>query len=152
MGKLTRKELLKGGVAGAAAVAALPFTSSLVFADEGAVAVHVHARVFSGSLGVDINVDAAGRSDALSGAGWDSFNFDSADQSGACYFSQRGKLEGDEIHLHGRVFFSNTAGFVGAHVTTSADLESGAVTWTFESTPTGLLTFTTSAGVATKID
>ncbi len=145
--KVTRKELLKGGVAGAAAVAALPFANSIVFASEGErVAVHVHVRVSGAPGAFDVNVDAAGTEESLSGAGWDSADADGSDQTGACYYTQRGQLQGHEIHLHGAVLFSNTAAFVGAPVTTSANLKTGDVTWIF-----GPFTLTGS-GVVTKID
>ncbi len=143
MAKITRKELLKGGLAGAAAVGTLPFASSLAFArEEGGVLAHVHGTVFltkaSGpplnlprGFPIEINIDAAGRRDALSGAGWDTGDADSKDQSGACFFAQRGKLQGNELRVHGAVFFSNTKAFVGAPVTTVANLETGETTWTF---------------------
>ena len=156
MGKTTRRELLKGGVAGAAAVAAIPFTNSIVFASEGShVLVHVHARVQNPdpSIGaVDINVDVAGRRQldgslpALSGAGWDTADADAPDQSGACYFSQRGKLEGPEVKLHGRVFFFNDPANKGASVTTTANLKTGEITWTFD-----VFAFT-GKGVVLKFD
>lgn len=114
--KVTRKELLiKGGVAGAAAVAALPFANSFAFASEGGhVAVHIHGHLNAVATtppapipSADVNVDAAGRPDALSGAGWDNRDADSQDVTRACYFSQRGTLEGHEIRLHGTNLLAN---------------------------------------------
>lgn len=85
MANVTRKELLKGGLAGAAAVAAFPFANSTVFASEGGhVALHIHARVSGAPGSFDVNVDVAGKKEALSGSGWDSPNADGANQRGAC--------------------------------------------------------------------
>src|SRR5216684_555402 len=147
MAKVTRKELLKGGLAGAAAVAALPFASSIVFASEGGhVAMHVHARVSGAPGSFDLNVDVAGKKEALSGSGWDSPNADGANQRGACIFAQRGQLAGDEIHVHGAVMFANNAANLGLLVKTTANLETGDLTWVF-----GPFTLT-GRGVVTKID
>ena len=147
MASVTRKELLKGGLAGAAAAAALPFAGSTAFASEGEhVAVHVHARVSGAPGSFDMNVDAAGKKGALSGAGWDTANADGSNQHSACYFAQRGKLEGDEIHLHGAVLLANNPANLGVPVKTTANMETGDVTWGF-----GPFTLT-GHGVVTKID
>jgi hypothetical protein len=139
--KLTRKELLKGGIAGAAAVAAVPFGNSVVFASEegGHVFVHIHALVQNPSVGAfHINVDVAGRSQpdgslpALSGTGWDTADPDGADQSSFCLFSQRGQLDGRTVKVHGRVFIFNDPANKGASVTTTANLKTGEITWTFD--------------------
>src|SRR5205823_5920672 len=108
------------------------------------------ARVTSTGVGtfpVDVNVDAAGRRDALSGAGWDVANADGSDVSSACYYTQRGELAGHELHLHGVVLFANETAFFGAPVTTVADLKTGDVTWTFAAFPPF-----SGQGVVTKID
>ncbi len=157
-GKISRKQLLKGGLAGAASVAAMPFAGSVAFAskknEENGVAVHINGTVRLTAAGgglpqgfpIEINVDAAGRASALSGSGWDTEDADASNQDGACYFAQRGRLQGDVISLHGAVFFSQTVGFRGAHVTTVASLETGHITWTFAG-----LVFTGN-GVVTKVD
>lgn len=165
MREITRKELLKGGVVGAASVAALPFARSVAFAsnDDKGVVVHVHGTVrLTEAFGdlpkgfpFDISVDAAGQKSELSGAGWDNDKFDSpsATQSFACYYSQRGKLESDTIQLGGVVFLSNTTGFLGASVKTVASLETNDITWTFGPGPSFPATVVlTGKGVVTKID
>jgi hypothetical protein len=153
--KVTRKELLKGGVAGAAAVAALPFASSIAFASEegGHVAVHIHGHLDAQPTtppapipSADVNVDAAGRPDALSGAGWDNRDADSRDVSTACYFAQRGTLEGHIIKLHGTNLLANNPAVRGFRVKTTANLETGDITWFF-----GPFIFA-GKGVVTKID
>lgn len=182
MARLTRKQLLKGGVIGAATLAALPLEASVALADErgrghgkhrardgGHVAVHVHGRVTgtgdAKDLAFDLNVDAAGRRRGsgpvtpLSGAGWDSqqFDGDAARQAGSCYFAQRGMLmeeHGDEtLHLRGAVLLTNTPGFLGAEVTTTANLRTGEISWRFRKTTAPTFDFTFSGvGVVTKID
>lgn len=144
---ISRKQLLKGGLAAAASVAAVPFVSSTAFAsEENGIAVHIHGTVSNPTEGsVEINVDAAGRRSALSGSGWDAENADATNQDEACYFAQRGTQHGDVISLHGAVFFSQTVAFRGAPVTTVANLETGHVTWTF-----GGVVFT-GRGVVTKV-
>ena len=149
MATITRKQLLKGGVAGAAAAAVLPFTSSIVFASEGEghhAAAHVHVRVTGPPGSFDVNVDVAGRTDALSGGGWDSRDADGSNQTSACIFAQRGALDGDELKVHGAVMFANNPSNLGAHVATTANLETGDVTWVF-----GPFTLT-GQGVVTKLD
>ncbi len=170
MAKITRKQLLKGGMAGAAAAAALPFVGPMALASEGAegVLVHAHGTVrlteavagagLPAGFPIDISVDATGRKgstsgDLLSGAGWDNDTFDSPDVSGVCYFSQRGTLRDDSFHVRGVVFLSNTRDFLGARVTTDANLETGAITWTFGPGP--LFPFTAvfrGTGVVVKVD
>lgn len=141
MAKLTRKQLLKGGAVGAAAAAALPLagTAALAGSDE---AVHIHGTVTHPTLGaVEISIDAAGRRDDLSGAGWD--DDPAPGVAGACYFTQAGSRDGDTITLMGRVLFSNTSGFLNAPVTTTADRKSGAITFDFAGfifTGTGVVT------------
>lgn len=148
--RVTRKEFLKGGLAGAAAVAALPVANSVAFASEngGAVAVHVHGTVSSETAGTfEINVDAAGRKNALSGSGWDTDNADGGPpQAFFCFYSQRGKLTGNEITLHGAVLSANTAAEIGAPVKTTANLKTGEITWMF-----GTDTYK-GTGVVTKIE
>ncbi len=165
MRKITRKQLLKGGVAGAASVAALPFASSVAFASkvgEG-VAVHVHGTVrltkpfenLPEGFPFDISVDAAGQESELSGAGWDNDKFDlpSKTQENVCYFSQQGKLESDTIQLRGVVFLSNDKNNLGARIKTEASLETGDITWTFGPGPSFPATLVlTGKGVVTKID
>jgi len=151
---VTRKEFLKGGVAGAAAVAALPFANSIASASEGGhVAVHVHGHLDALATtppapipSADVNVDAAGRADALSGAGWDNRDADSPNVTTACYFSQRGTLEDDEITLHGTNLLANNPAVLGFKVTTKANLKTGDITWHF-----GPFIFA-GKGVVTKID
>jgi len=162
MQKITRKQLLKGALAGAAGVAAIPITSSIALADEGGqVDVHVHGTVkltapsgpplnLPKGFPIEINVDVAGRradgSAPLSGAGWDTGDADASAQGGACYFAQRGRLDGHRVKVHGAVLFSNTHSFVGAPVHTTADLRTGEIVWTF-----GGLVFE-GTGVVTKVD
>lgn len=163
MERITRKQLLKGALAGAAGVAAIPLTSSVALADEGGqVDVHVHGTVrltapsgpplnLPKGFPIEINVDVAGRrtddgSAPLSGAGWDTGNADAHNQGGACYYAQRGRLKGDKVDVHGAVLFSNTPAFVGAPVHTTADLKTGEIVWTF-----GGLNFA-GMGVVTKVD
>jgi hypothetical protein len=151
---VTRKEFLKGGVAGAAAVAALPFANSIAFASEGGhVSVHVHGHLDALATtppapvpSVDMNVDAAGRADALSGAGWDSRDADSSNVATACYFAQRGTLAGHVIKLHGANLLANNPAVLGFKVTTEANLKTGDITWNF-----GPFIFS-GKGVVTKID
>ncbi len=144
MTTITRKQLLKGGLAGAAGLAAAPLTGTTAFALDGEqILVDIHCRVKAaptnpggGPPAVDISVQAAGRraspvGSPLAGAGWDTPDADAADQSAACYYAQRGTVDGTVVSLHGAVLFSNTPGFVGAQVTTTADLETGDITWTF---------------------
>ncbi len=162
--KLTRKELIKGGIGGAAALAALPLGGAVAFAAEGeageAVAVHVHfrlpARRSDGTPAgiVEVSEDAAGRKDALSGAGWDTNNADTPDPFFNCYFTQRGTLQGHEIRLHGAVLFATTPAFLGARITTTANLQTGELTWVFATIkPFPGSPFTvTGRGVVTKID
>lgn len=137
--KVTRKEFLKGGVAGTAAVAAIPFANSIAFASEGGhVTVHVHGHL-NAVLTVppapipsaDINVDAAGRPDALSGAGWDNRDADSSVVSTACYFAQRGAIDGHVIKLHGSNLLANNPAVLGFQVKTTANLKTGDITWNF---------------------
>ena len=152
--KVTRKELLKGGVAGAAAVAALPFANSIAFGSEGGhVAVHIHGHLNAVATtppapipSADVNVDAAGRPEALSGAGWDNRDADSSNVATACYFSQRGTLEGHEITLHGTNLLANNPAVLGFKVTTKANLKTGDIAWHF-----GPFIFV-GKGVVTKID
>jgi hypothetical protein len=160
MAKLTRKELIKGGAVGAATLAALPLGGSIAFASKGeAVAVHVHLRsravnnVGADAGSIDLNVDAAGREDALSGAGWDTNDADTPNPFNNCYFTQRGTLEGDDIQLHGAVLFTNTLAFVGARITTKANLKTGDITWIFVTTPPipGSPFTVTGQGVVTKV-
>lgn len=163
MEKITRKQLLKGALAGAAGVAALPLTSSIVLAEEGGqVDVHVHGTVkltapsgpplnLPKGFPIEINVDVAGRRAAdgtapLSGAGWDTGDADARAQGGACYYAQRGGLDGHKVKVHGAVLFSNTPAFVGAPVHTTANLQTGQIAWTF-----GGLVFA-GTGVVTKVD
>lgn len=110
------------------------------------MALHIHARVSGAPGSFDVNVDVAGKKEALSGSGWDSPNANGANQRGACFFAQRGQLEGDEIHVHGAVLLANNAANLGIPVETTADLETGDVTWVF-----GPFTLT-GRGVVTKID
>ncbi len=144
MKSITRKQLLKGGLAGAAVIAAAPLTGTTAFAEEGGqILIDVHCRVrptpgqpSSLPAHVDISVQVAGvrafpEGVPLAGAGWDTPDADATDQSGACYYAQRGSLDENVVSVHGAVLFSNTPGFVGAQVTTTADLETGDITWTF---------------------
>jgi hypothetical protein len=147
MSTVTRKTLLKGGMAGAAAAAALPFAKSTVFASDGEhLAVHAHARVTGAPGSLDVNVDAAGKRDALSGSGWDTPDADGANQHGACLFAQRGELEGQEIRVHGAVLLANNPANLGVPIKTTANLETGDVTFVF-----GSVTFT-GRGVVIKVD
>jgi hypothetical protein len=151
---VTRKEFLKGGVAGAAAVAALPFANSIVFASEGErLAVHIHGHLNAVATtppapiqSVDMNVDAAGRTDALSGAGWDVLDADGSNVASACYFAQRGTLEGHVIKLHGSNLLANNPAVLGFKVKTEANLKTGDITWNF-----GPFIFS-GKGVVTKAD
>lgn len=133
MAKLTRKQLLKGGAISAASAAALPLAGSVALAAAGNdESVHIHGTVTHPTLGaVEISIDAAGRRDDLSGAGWD--DDPAHGVVGACYFTQAGSRDRDTITLMGRVLFSNTSGFLDAPVTTTADRKSGAITFDFAS-------------------
>jgi hypothetical protein len=147
--KLTRKEFLKGGLAGGAAVAALPFANSVAFASEdgGPVAVHVHGTVSLGPDHFEINVDAAGRKNALSGSGWDTDDADlNSAQPNFCFYAQRGTLTGKQISLHGAVLYANTATEIGQPVKTTANLKTGEIIWKF-----GTDTFQ-GTGTVTKIE
>lgn len=152
--KLTRKEFLKGGVAGAAAVAAVPFANSMAFASTGEhVAVHIHGHLLAQPTvppapipAADVNVDVAGRPDSLSGAGWDNRDADSSNVGTACYYAQRGKLDGHIIKLHGSNLLANNPAVLGFKVKTTANLATGDITWNF-----GPFTFA-GKGMVMKID
>jgi hypothetical protein len=132
MNKITREQLLKGGIAGAASVAALPFASSVALAsDDETAAVHVHGRVTGSAGSFEINVDAAGRTHALSGSGWDTNDVNSSNQSSACIYAQQGEVSGRTITLQGAVMFAQEPSFVGALVKTEANLKTGHIKWIF---------------------
>jgi len=132
--KLTRKQLLKGGAVGAAALAALPAGSLVASADDdddedgGRLAIHIHGWL-SGTgtpvpttLKIAVNIDVAGQRrrkdglEPLAGGGWDP-GVVGTDQtketmvpvgsSGACYYTQAGALEGRTVHLKGFSLFTN---------------------------------------------
>ncbi len=173
MAKVTRKQLLTGTAVGAASLVAMPLTGGVAQAASGGhVLVHVHGVVTGpqpgGTAQVAISIDVAGRRKAsgtlqpLAGAGWDSgttgaTNMNPSSPNGACYYTQAGSLDEDEVSLAGKVLFQNRtpapeegtrqdtrAG--GQNVTTVANLKTGAITWTFAG-----LVFT-GTGVVIKID
>lgn len=138
MQKITRKDLLKAGV-GTTAVAGLTMTGAGVAqaSDKDAVRAHIHVTFEdAGGPGDDIKVrvTAHGTRDDLSGDGWD---FETKPAGGkppsftACYFTQEGYVRGNTIKLRGRTLFANDPDSLDVEVTTTANLSSGRVTWTF---------------------
>lgn len=130
MFKLTRKQLLKRGAVGAAALAALPAGSTMAAADDegaGHLAIHIHGWLTlqatpPSTVKIAISIDVAGqrrRTDGLeplAGGGWDpgvagtnqtTRTMVPIASSGACYFTQAGALEGDVVHLKGFSLFTN---------------------------------------------
>jgi hypothetical protein len=132
MAKLTRKQLLKRGAVGAAALAMLPVGSIVAAADDddgkGRLAIHIHgwltATAPPGIAGakIAVSLDVAGqrrRKDSLeplAGGGWDpgvagtnqtTQTMMPTGSSGACYYTQAGALEGNEVHLKGFSLFTN---------------------------------------------
>ncbi len=137
MATISRRDLLKAS-AGTAAVTGLALGGTGVAgaAPAGGAGVHVHATfVDGGGPGDDIkiSISAEGTNGNLSGAGWD---FETAPavgtpSSGACYYTQEGSVHGHTIELSGTVLFSNDPTLLDQPVTTTANLNTGAVTWTF---------------------
>lgn len=131
MTRLTRKQLLRSGAIGVAAVALLPAGTIVGAADEddgkSRLAIHIHGWLggtgaIPATTKIAINIDVAGqrrRNDGLeplAGGGWDP-GVAGTDQSketmvpvasaGACYYTQAGALDGDEVHLKGFSLFTN---------------------------------------------
>ncbi len=131
MAKLTRKQLLTGGAIGAVSIAALPLSGTAATAAPGqAEADHIHGTVAHPTLGtIEVSITVDGPRADLSGAGWD--DDPAPGVAGACYFTQAGSRDGDVVQLHGRVLFSNTAGFLDAPVTTTANRKTGSITFNF---------------------
>ena len=50
---------------------------------------------------------------SVSGAGWDNHDADSSNVATACYFAQRGTLEGHVIKLHGANLLANNPAVLG---------------------------------------
>ena len=131
MSGLTRKQLLKRSAVGAAALAALPVGSTVAAAENegaGRLAIHIHGWLsgtgapIPSTLKIAVSIDVAGqrhrtdRLEPLAGGGWDP-GVAGTDQtnetmvpvgsSGACYYTQAGALDGDEVHLKGFSLFTN---------------------------------------------
>lgn len=164
MAKLTRKQLLRNGAVGAAALAMLPAGSIVAAADDddgkGRLAIHIHGWL-SGTgtpvpttVKIAVSIDVAGqrrRKDALeplTGGGWDpgvagtnqtTETMVPTGSSGACYFTQAGALDGDEVHLKGFSLFTNRTDVPEEgrqdtrqdvrDVETKANLKTGFVEW-----------------------
>lgn len=133
MAKFTRKQLLKRGAVGAAALALLPAGSIVAAADDdddgkGHLAIHIHGWL-SGTgtpvpttVKIAVSIDVAGQRrredglEPLTGGGWDPGvagtnqtiqTMVPRGSSGACYFTQAGALHGHEVHLRGFSLFTN---------------------------------------------
>lgn len=120
MARTTRRQLLKSGAGGAAALAALGGGATSAQA-QGRTGLHVHIHgVLVNPAGVQlpINIDVAGRPDDLAGAGWDAGTGTTgvgmlpggpppAGPIGACYYTAAGQLVGDTVMLQGRSLLNN---------------------------------------------
>ena len=141
--RMNRRSLLKMGATGTVAAGlglAVPALVAVPAAgDEGSHRrgrrVHIHGELTleggtppADSILLSVTVD--GRKRDLSGSGWDT-GLDPTDVSGACYFTQAGKLRHDKVKLEGTVLFANTEAFKAAAVTTEADLDTGDITFDF---------------------
>lgn len=172
MGKISRRQLLKGGAGGALALGALSVGATGARASDDAVAVHIHGvlTLVGGTLTVAVSIDAAGREDALAGAGWDSGTTGTTGMVptttsfgpvGACFYTVAGHINDDDIiTLQGRSLFTNRPPGTGAEeggtrsdtradgrlVEVTANLETGAINWSL-----GGIAFA-GTGVVTKID
>jgi hypothetical protein len=132
MSKLTRKQLLKRGAVGAAALVAVPMGSTAAAAEDdegnGRLAIHIHGWLsgtgspIPATVKIAVSIDVAGqrrrkdRFEPLTGGGWDpgvagtnqtTETMVPVDSSGACYFTQAGALDHDEVHLKGFSLFTN---------------------------------------------
>lgn len=149
VGKFTRKQFLKGGAIGAAAIAAMPLTGGRASADDedggGDVFIHFHgvlSRDFGGTTGIlnlPISVDVAGRKGNLAGAGWDSgttagpTGMVPTGVAGACYYTAAGRLDKHVVLLEGRSLFTNAAEDTradGRRMFADANLKTGRIRWT----------------------
>jgi hypothetical protein len=132
MAKLTRKELLRTGAVGAAALALLPAGSIVAAADDDdgkeRLAIHIHGWL-SGTgtpvpttVKIAVSIDVAGQRrrrdglEPLTGGGWDPGvagtnqameTMVPIGSSGACYFTQAGTLDDHEVNLKGFSLFTN---------------------------------------------
>ncbi len=135
MGKMSRKALLKAGAGGTVAAGlAMAGADVAEAASGGAEVIQIHGTVSGAGGTVEISIEVAGTRESLSGAGWDHSPGTASD---ACYFTQAGSRQGKTVTVTGIVLFSPVAAFLEAAVTTVADLDSGAITWTFD--PVGAL-------------
>ncbi len=83
-----------------------------------------------------INIDVFGPDSDLSGSGWGATT-DAADPTQpvpvdglACFYTQRGSIQGDIVKLTGRMLFSGNPADPGGTITTEANLANGTIRWT----------------------
>lgn len=137
MRKMTRRELVRVSAVGAMATGlGLGGTLGLATSAQAhrprrrGTTIHIHGRLAHPEFGeIDVSVTVDGPKDDLSGAGWDvGFPFD---DSGACYFTQAGRVRGNSVHVTGRVLFANDSANAEAEVTTDANLKTGFISLNF---------------------
>jgi len=119
MAETTRRQLLKSGAGGAAALAALGGATSAQAQGRHGLHVHIHGVLVNPTgVHLPINIDVAGRPDDLAGAGWDAGTGTTgvgmlpggpppAGPIGACYYTAAGQLAGDIVMLQGRSLLTN---------------------------------------------
>jgi len=130
--EISRHDLLKVG-AGTTVAAGLALAGAEVAraAPAGGHGVQIHGEVGVEGFSLMMGVTVAGPNESLSGSGWD-FEHNAADPAfTACYYTQEGSIEGDTVHLEGRVLFANDPSSRNTIVTTDASFSTGEITWVF---------------------
>jgi hypothetical protein len=159
MARVNRRDVIRMGAAGGAALAGLGVRGARQASAAATNGVHIHGtlRVLTDTPGgpfasttptqepgpeipVDIpfmiSIDAWGPDSDLSGQGWGELaDFSDKTQPARVditqrIYSQRGSIRGDVVTLKGRMLFSNIPGDEGGPIVTEANLATGHIRFT----------------------